>query len=227
MVGPGSRMLFCWLLQIQCIWNQVWSLWIVQLERGTRAFPVETFPADLYQNLNNALSSPKSQCFRKMPNPDLKPIHSCYSASGLKNFITLPSSSPSLWKGFTRKILTEILGEIDKRSEGRNLCTFEMFWTSWTENAEKSWEAGGSERWEGTQGTKTQCGIFPHHRKEDFWGHSWSLWNPFSWHQMHAFHPLRDVCSRNESLRLMLYIDGVFVHPMRVSNWSWKCLYHL
>lgn len=85
--------------------NQVWSPWIVQLERGTRAFPVETFPADLYQNLNNALSSPKSQCFRKMPNPDLKPIHSCYSVSGLRNFITLPSSSPSLWKGFTRFLL--------------------------------------------------------------------------------------------------------------------------
>lgn len=52
----------------------------VQLERGTRAFPVETFPADLYQNLNNALSFPKFQCFQKMPNPDLKPVHFCCSA---------------------------------------------------------------------------------------------------------------------------------------------------
>lgn len=45
----------------------MWSLWIVQLERGTRAFAVETFPADFYQTLNNASSCPKPQCFLRCP----------------------------------------------------------------------------------------------------------------------------------------------------------------
>lgn len=63
MVGPGSRTLFCWLLQNQSIWEPVWSLRIVQVETGAVAFAVETFPEDFYQNCNNALSPRKPQSF--------------------------------------------------------------------------------------------------------------------------------------------------------------------
>lgn len=169
MVGPGSRMLFCWLLQNQSIWKQVWSLWIVQLERGTEAFAVKTFPADFYQNLNNALSSPKSQCFLRCPARIQSISHPSCSASELRNSTSTPPSSPSPWnytwpQRFLLKSLEKRTGVLQAEPSVQG-------------------EYPGQRRrkqiqgiWQVRRDTVNRKG-----NREDFWGHPRSLWNPVSW----------------------------------------------
>lgn len=70
----------------------------------------------------------------------------------------------------------------------------------------KSWEVGSLKGEKGTQGTKTQCGIFPHQQGRLLGTCLSSRSILLATKCMHSY-LLRDVCSRNEFLRLMLYIE--------------------
>lgn len=165
MTGPGSRMLFCWLLQNQPIWKHMWSLWIVQLERGTRAFAVETFPADFYQNLNNASSSPKPQCFLRCP-------------ARIQSISTLPGG-PQSWEIPSVLLLPPhhcgttsperfLLKALEKRT---SVLKAEIS----VHGEYPGWECGkkhgGSERLEGMSEQKANVEFSSCHRREAIWGH--------------------------------------------------------
>lgn len=166
MVGPGSRMLFCWLLQSQSIWKHVWSPWIVQLERGTSAFAVETFPADFYQNLNNDSSSLQSQCFLRCP-------------AWSQSISTLPGGPqsweiPSILLFLPHCCITTperlLLKSLKERTCVLKAETFVHGeypgWRMWKRNmGALTGEKGSSEQ-------------------KDFWGASWSLWNLLYWQRI-------------------------------------------
>lgn len=227
MVGPGSGMLFCWLASKPIHLRASVEPANGSTRKGHARLWGGDFPSRLPSKSSQCFVFPQTSVLPKMLRPDPKRSHPSCNASELRHSISQYLFSPSLWSYCPRKMLAKVLGERAKCSEGRNRC---MWRTPWTGNAGKNMGALRGEKGHSEQKAKVEfSSCYP---REDFWGHPWSLWNLLSWQWVWAaLAPrLRNLCSRNEVLGSMIRGGGgggIFIHPMSISNWGWKCLYHL
>lgn len=154
MVGPGSGMLFCWLASKPIHLRASVEPANGSTRKGHARLWGGDFPSRLPSKSSQCFVFPQTSVLPKMLRPDPKRSHPSCNASELRHSISQYLFSPSLWSYCPRKMLAKVLGERAKCSEGRNRC---MWRTPWSGNAGKNM---GALRWEGTQWTKGQGGIF-------------------------------------------------------------------